>query len=299
RQDPAYYDMVLLDIQMPVMDGFETIARIRGELGLAIPVVAMTAGVMEHERERCIAAGMDGFIAKPIDAVQMLAEIERHLPASAVFHLAAEPPAASGCFDVSALIDHMHDRQASERIMADLVAKMLAAGTTPLDDMQVAWHSGRKDHAARTMHTLRGSIGSLGAHRFADCGLRLERALRDSDDMARFDSLLVPVRAELVATLDAASQWLASLPAQAPRLRERTMVTQEQLAKLRRLLAEHNLTACDLFEEIGADLDQVLGEATLERLQMAMRELDFETAQQLLAVAQGGQSCVDDGPFGL
>jgi CheY-like chemotaxis protein/two-component sensor histidine kinase len=73
------YDLVLMDVQMPVMDGFNATRIIRDELGLTLPVIAMTAGVMESEREQCIAAGMDDFIAKPIDVEQMFATMQRHL----------------------------------------------------------------------------------------------------------------------------------------------------------------------------------------------------------------------------
>jgi signal transduction histidine kinase/DNA-binding response OmpR family regulator/integral membrane sensor domain MASE1 len=74
------YDLVLMDVQMPEMDGFEATTRIRADLGLTLPVLAMTAGVMESEREQCIASGMNDFIAKPIDVEQMLRVISRHLP---------------------------------------------------------------------------------------------------------------------------------------------------------------------------------------------------------------------------
>jgi CheY-like chemotaxis protein len=73
------YDLVLMDVQMPVMDGFNATRMIREELGLTLPVIAMTAGVMESEREQCIAAGMDDFIAKPIDVEQMFGTMQRHL----------------------------------------------------------------------------------------------------------------------------------------------------------------------------------------------------------------------------
>jgi signal transduction histidine kinase/CheY-like chemotaxis protein/integral membrane sensor domain MASE1 len=82
RTDAHRYDMVLMDVQMPEMDGFEATTRIRHELGLTLPVLAMTAGVMSSEREQCIASGMNDFIAKPIDVEQMLRAIARHLPAA-------------------------------------------------------------------------------------------------------------------------------------------------------------------------------------------------------------------------
>jgi CheY-like chemotaxis protein len=80
RTDAHRYDLVLMDVQMPEMDGFEATTRIRADLGLPLPVLAMTAGVMESEREQCIACGMNDFIAKPIDVEQMLRVIGRHIP---------------------------------------------------------------------------------------------------------------------------------------------------------------------------------------------------------------------------
>ncbi|MFM9435941.1 two-component system, sensor histidine kinase and response regulator [Janthinobacterium sp. CG_23.3] len=78
RGAAADYALVLMDVQMPVMDGFAATRLIRGELGLALPVLAMTAGVMLEERERCLACGMSDFIAKPLDVRPMLETIARH-----------------------------------------------------------------------------------------------------------------------------------------------------------------------------------------------------------------------------
>jgi signal transduction histidine kinase/DNA-binding response OmpR family regulator len=79
RADAGYH-LVLMDVQMPVMDGFSATRLLRGELGLTLPVIAMTAGVMESERAQCTAAGMDDFIAKPIDVGQMFATLVQYLP---------------------------------------------------------------------------------------------------------------------------------------------------------------------------------------------------------------------------
>jgi PAS domain S-box-containing protein len=79
RAAPWRYRIVLMDMQMPVLDGFSATERIRSELGLTLPVIAMTAGVLESERERCIAAGISDFIAKPVVIEDMLDVIERQL----------------------------------------------------------------------------------------------------------------------------------------------------------------------------------------------------------------------------
>jgi PAS domain S-box-containing protein len=78
RDRAADYDIVLMDVQMPVMDGYEATRHIRHVLGLKLPVLAMTAGVMQSEQDQCIEAGMDDFIAKPVDVEQMLNTISRH-----------------------------------------------------------------------------------------------------------------------------------------------------------------------------------------------------------------------------
>jgi PAS domain S-box-containing protein len=78
REHATDYDIVLMDVQMPEMDGFEATRLIRQELGLTMPVLAMTAGVLQSEQERCISAGMDDFIAKPVDVEHMLDTISRH-----------------------------------------------------------------------------------------------------------------------------------------------------------------------------------------------------------------------------
>ena len=78
RQRAQEFDIVLMDVQMPVMDGFEATRIIRQQLGLKLPVLAMTAGVMQSEKEECTAAGMNDFIAKPVDVAQMMGTILRY-----------------------------------------------------------------------------------------------------------------------------------------------------------------------------------------------------------------------------
>lgn len=71
-------DLVIMDVQMPVMDGFEATRRIRNDLGLSLPVLAMSAGVTLSEQAQCQAAGMNDFIAKPVDWADLLAVVQKH-----------------------------------------------------------------------------------------------------------------------------------------------------------------------------------------------------------------------------
>lgn len=73
-------DVVLMDVQMPGMDGLETVRRIRDELGLPVPVLGLSAGVSAEEQERCLGAGMAGFVGKPFQKKQLLSLLGPFLP---------------------------------------------------------------------------------------------------------------------------------------------------------------------------------------------------------------------------
>jgi CheY-like chemotaxis protein len=78
--DRENFDVVLMDVQMPEMDGFETTAAIRSrerDTGKRLPIIAMTAHAMQGDRERCLAAGMDSYIAKPIRARELIELLEK------------------------------------------------------------------------------------------------------------------------------------------------------------------------------------------------------------------------------
>ena len=90
------FDVVLMDIQMPEMDGFEATTAIRAKekiSGAHVPIIAMTAHAMKSDEERCLAAGMDGYVAKPIRIQELLAALERHLPAT---HFSPESALTAG-----------------------------------------------------------------------------------------------------------------------------------------------------------------------------------------------------------
>ncbi|MES2296390.1 MAG: CHASE domain-containing protein [Pseudomonadota bacterium] len=243
------YDLVLMDVQMPVMDGFAATAAIRAELGLTLPVIAMTAGVMPSERQHCLSAGMDDFIGKPIDVDQMFDTIGRHWrraepaatapgaperdrardaavaatpePASAAESAAeaASAPAAQGgaaparVFEPGKLMEiGKHDPAYRSTVLA-LVGRMADNAPGQLQEARQAWEHGRVTDAMVVLHKMRGSLGTVGAHRFAEAALAVESALRANLEGkgggGGVDPLMRRATLELDAAVAAARLWLA------------------------------------------------------------------------------------------
>ncbi|MBV7538229.1 response regulator [Duganella sp. sic0402] len=133
RTRAAEYDIVLMDMQMPVMDGFTATHILRQELKLSLPIIAMTAGVLESERERSRAAGISDFIPKPIEVEEMLDVLRRHLPQPAPPAPppplppppapASPPPAVAAPAPAGAAASLSQD---------DLLAAMMAAAPAPV-----------------------------------------------------------------------------------------------------------------------------------------------------------------------
>jgi CheY-like chemotaxis protein/HPt (histidine-containing phosphotransfer) domain-containing protein len=289
--DPARYQLVLMDVHMPVMDGISATRGIREELRLALPILAISAGVLSYEREQCLSAGMDGFIAKPIDADQMLATIRQHLPAalpaataptSPKVQIAATPVIDDlAVFDVGPLLNAGKDDQDYVDTLIALIRKIVSNGLGPIAEAQLAWQEGRHGDAARSFHTLRGSLGYFGAQRFAATALQIELAIHDND-RARVDALFPRVEDDLQATLAAAQRWLAREGRPTSNRPAPADIEPAQLEELCALLQQQNLDACQHYERMRPALLAELGSDGLIALDVAMDRLDFHAALALV-----------------
>jgi signal transduction histidine kinase/DNA-binding response OmpR family regulator/HPt (histidine-containing phosphotransfer) domain-containing protein len=215
RSGAGSYDIVLMDMQMPVLDGFSATRIIRDELELDLPVIAMTAGVLASERHRCREAGITDFIAKPVVVEEMMAVIERHLPTAGKAPAAANdaqaaPPEqvhAEQVFSMDSLMRVMGQDQKGRAVMFRMVRGALEGGTQPMDDADLAVREGRPGEAARILHSLRGAVGVLGARRLVKATLEAESAIRAGAPDTLPD-LLATVRFELEQVLAQGRRWL-------------------------------------------------------------------------------------------
>jgi CheY-like chemotaxis protein len=226
----AAFDAVLMDWQMPVMDGFEATRTIRADPRFAdLPILAMTANAMEGDREKCLAVGMNDHISKPI-AVDRLLEALVHWvrprPAAAVdgtqdmlfapeAEAAAAPtgtadsppdPAALPGVDMSSALRRLD--QSLPRYYK-LLERFVENQADAVDAMRRALSNDALDEAHRRAHNLKGLAANIGADRLAQDAQAVEQAIR-LGERDRLDALLQRLAGQLPQLLTAITRVLAS-----------------------------------------------------------------------------------------
>ncbi len=212
RAYPTAFDAVLMDVQMPLMDGLTATRLVRDELGLtALPVIAFTAGVLDEERQRALWAGVNDFLAKPVDLEQMVARLLRWVePQPAV---ATSDPPAEMREDAMELPDIPGiDRARAVQTLGRDPAFFLHLLTRFADDYADAVAQTRRDlaegereTAARRVHTLRGNAGNLGALELMATAGALEEALRRGE--TDLETGLASLDRQLTALITASARW--------------------------------------------------------------------------------------------
>ena len=295
RATPGAFDAVLMDVQMPVLDGNEATRMIRDHLGLAnLPIIALTAGAMLSERAQSTAAGMNAFVSKPFEPHVLVRTIREQVAAASVsraveVHHAPRPISPSRVRQCIEGIDH--DRicktlQDDPMLFESLVSRTLDEYRTlevpigPLDDAALA-------DVRMRMHKLKGSSGTLGM-------MAVYRAAGDAEqacvvqDGARA-SLLVQtivlelqvVRGAFLAARRTDAERGGKLPAPPDVTSDKTFAL--DLRALVAQLEEQNLDALENFREISPALRRRMGDEFFTGVCRQVETLDFEAAAAALA----------------
>lgn len=204
----AKFDVALMDVQMPVMDGFEATRAIRQEERRTekhLPIVAITAHALQGDRERCLAVGMDAYVSKPIRGDELIAMVEElsklgSLPSGRPLATAPEP-----LFDRGEALSRL---QGDEQLLAELAQLFLKQYPSQLDEIRKAVEQGDFTKVERTAHSIKGAVSNFGARRAFNAAFELEKAGR-AGNAGEFVSLTTALEVEMESLKCELSQLVA------------------------------------------------------------------------------------------
>ncbi|MNM91997.1 Signal transduction histidine-protein kinase BarA [compost metagenome] len=291
RLASAQYDAVLMDVQMPQMDGIEATRRIRAEPRYAhIPVIAMTAHAMVEDRERCTEAGMVDHVTKPVDPQALIATVRRWVvprltapvqPGAAVH--AQTLPVILGLDSSDGLRRVAGNGRLYIKLLRQFAERQAGAGQA----LTVALGAGDRTAAERIAHTVKGVAGNLGFNVLQSAAGALETAIRAQSES---DSQVTDMIESLTLAVRAIGQSLGGGQAVVPVVSSADFA--QRGAELARLLEANDGGAPDYMEQHAASLRGALGNEGFEQLRRDVNNFDFEAARQSLERALGAPNTV-------
>jgi two-component system sensor histidine kinase/response regulator len=287
------YDLVLMDMQMPVMDGVTATKAIRSKPELSnLPIIAMTANVMAADREKCIEAGMNDHVAKPIDPDELFAGLLRWIkpregvgaPAQGAAPTVSVSAAAAKAPDAETLAIPGIDTKAALRRAGgslkryeSLLRKFAQPSAGGVEEIRRALAAGDTETAARAAHSIKGSAANLGAAAIAEVAAKAESAILSGQGIEEalrsletsFATTAAAIRAALPSETVAGGNGGGSVdPA--------TIL--EPLLRLKSLLKNDDGDAADFILDARPGLSRVLTEAEMNMLAGQVGNFDFAAA---------------------
>ena len=283
------FDGVLMDCQMPILDGYEATRRLRADPAFRdLPILAMTANAMAGDRERALEAGMNDHIAKPINVRVLFETLARWVEPAGTEAAFAAPDGDSGSEALPSLPGIDQKRGLAHcNGNADLYLRTLRRVRERLGDFLADWDRAGADgsgDAQRMAHTLKGLAGTIGAMDLEASAGRLEQAVPAGDP-----EILRRARAEIEAPLREVLDGLDALPdaasdASTTPLDEAGRSRLEELAgELELLIEDNDADAADLLHRHADLIGRGWPAGLVARLRSALADWDFDAAGETLA----------------
>jgi two-component system sensor histidine kinase/response regulator len=289
------YDVVLMDMQMPVMDGIQATKLIRANpLFRTLPIIAMTANVMASDREKCDEAGMNDHVDKPIDPDELFRVLLRCIKrgggattakAMAASEISQTAPKNSDVdtFEISGIDTKAALRRTggSRRRYESLLSRFADSQAQAVQEIRNALAAGDIPTAERIAHSLKGAAGNLGATPLADESAKAETAVKSGRSI---DSALDSLEASLRDTVKAIRQALpVEQPTDGSEPPSDPSIVAEPLGRLKKLLKSDDGAAADFILDAQPNLSKVLTRTEIGNLSVHIGNFDFEAALKCLS----------------
>ena len=278
------YDMVLMDMQMPVMDGITATIELRRQPQFAdLPIVAMTANAMQQDREKCLQAGMNDHIPKPIDPDTLWRTLLHWIKPAAVTASGAAMtarPQQNGAVAVPAGIPGLDTRLGLSRVLGKqplylaVLRKFLLSQSDTILRLRAALDRGDREEAQRIAHTLNGVAGNIGAPVIQQQAAGLEELLKQAPDRQAVEPLLQALDDSLQRLLTPLAAALDYPPAPAAYDAEALRSVTVRLAAL---LADDDSEAGEMFVQHDSLLRAAYA-SEYNTLAARIGNFDFESA---------------------
>jgi PAS domain S-box-containing protein len=200
------FDLVLMDVQMPDVDGYDAARHIRWEeqrTGRRIPILAMTAYAMKGDRERCLEAGMDGYVSKPVQPHELFKAIDDLVPPG---DAAPPAPAAPVPVDVLDMAQALNRVGGDRGLLNELAAMFLNDCPAQQAELRAAVERGDGPVVQRLAHTIKGAVGTFGAQGASEAARALETMARQGD-MSQATAATAALDRELARLRTALAAW--------------------------------------------------------------------------------------------
>jgi CheY-like chemotaxis protein/HPt (histidine-containing phosphotransfer) domain-containing protein len=289
---PTAFDVVLMDLQMPVMDGFTATKAIRGDLGLLqLPIVAMTANAMASDRQACLDAGMNDHLGKPFDLQHLVQVLRRWAgwseagepvrPSTVELSAEVRKAALEAQVDLPAALQRLGGKQ-------EVYTRVLSTFVRDLKDtpaqLQACAQNGNAHDCTRQLHTLKGLAATLGVVQLSQEAAAAQKAMQARSDVSSMAVVVQQASWAVVHALPSLQHLLELLQAHHNRNSGRnavaaidTVALREALSQLSTLLEAADMEAMNAMAKLEDAFADALGHR-LEPLQAAMVDLNFAAA---------------------
>lgn len=288
----GHYHVVLMDLQMPVMDGYEATRRLRADARyFSLPLIAMTAHAMVEERDRCLALGMNDHLSKPIEPDDFYAMLSRFyinpidsapsIVSPATADNEAVLPEIDGLDIASGMRRAGNNRQLYIKLLSRFASDFADYNQTFAD----YYANTQWDEAERLAHTLKGLTGTLGANDASHLAAELEVASKKHNVTATAIALTA-LTEQLTPLLNALKQHFIEDMAEPMDIGVGGVTMTGELPnclpQLRELLSEGDSDAIELWEKYHNEFSLALSAQVVHRIAMAIQNFEFDAALLLL-----------------